>query len=108
MQAKTLIKDARVLAFAPPMIPGYSITNGFEFNVQDKTGGDLNEFFNITQNFLNKLQERPEIATAQTSFNPNFPQYMVDIDVAKCKKAGISPATLLATLQGYYGGIYAF
>ena len=107
MQAKTLIKDARVLAFAPPMIPGYSITNGFEFNVQDKTGGDLNEFFNITQNFLNKLQERPEIATAQTSFNPNFPQYMVDIDVAKCKKAGISPATLLATLQGYYGGIYA-
>ena len=107
MQAKTLIKDARVLAFAPPMIPGYSITNGFEFNVQDKTGGDLNEFFNITQNFLSKLQERPEIATAQTSFNPNFPQYMVDIDVAKCKRAGISPATLLATLQGYYGGIYA-
>lgn len=107
MQAKTLIKDARVLAFAPPMIPGYSMTNGFEFNVQDKTGGDLNEFFDITQNFLNKLQERPEIATAQTSFNPNFPQYMVDIDVAKCKRAGISPATLLATLQGYYGGIYA-
>lgn len=107
MQAKTLIKDARVLAFAPPMIPGYSMTNGFEFNVQDKTGGDLNEFFDITQNFLNKLQERPEIATAQTSFNPNFPQYMVDIDVAKCKRAGISPATLLTTLQGYYGGIYA-
>lgn len=107
MQAKSLIKDARVLAFAPPMIPGYSMTNGFEFNVQDKTGGDLNEFFDITQKFLNKLQERPEIATAQTSFNPNFPQYMVDIDVAKCKRAGLSPATLLATLQGYYGGIYA-
>ena len=107
VQAKNLIKDARVLAFAPPMIPGYSMTNGFEFNVQDKTGGDLNQFFSITQNFLNKLQERPEIATAQTSFNPNFPQYMVDIDVAKCKRAGLSPATLLATLQGYYGGIYA-
>lgn len=107
VQAKNLIKDARVLAFAPPMIPGYSMTNGFEFNVQDKTGGDLNQFFSITQNFLSKLQERPEIATAQTSFNPNFPQYMVDIDVAKCKRAGLSPATLLATLQGYYGGIYA-
>lgn len=107
MQSKMLIKDARVLAFAPPMIPGYSMTNGFEFNVQDKTGGDLNTFFDITQNFLAKLRERPEIATAQTSFNPNFPQYMVDIDVAKCKKAGISPATLLAVLQGYYGGIYA-
>lgn len=107
MQAQTLIKDAHVLAFAPPMIPGYSMTNGFEFNMQDKTGGDLNHFYNITQEFLTKLKERPEIAAAQTSFNPNFPQYMVDIDVAKCKQAGISPATLLTTLQGYYGGIYA-
>ncbi|MEG2340543.1 MAG: efflux RND transporter permease subunit [Odoribacter sp.] len=107
VQAKTLIKDGRVLAFAPPMIPGYSMTNGFEFNMQDKTGGNLNNFFEVTQNFLTKLKERPEIATAQTSFNPNFPQYMVDIDVAKCKRAGITPNSLLTTLQGYYGGIYA-
>ena len=74
MQTQGLIKDARVLLFAPPMIPGYSLTNGFEFNLQDKTGGDLNEFFNITQNFLEKLNARPEIAAARTSFNPNYPQ----------------------------------
>lgn len=107
VQAKMAIKDARVLLFAPPMIPGYSITNGFEFNLQDKTGGDLNTFFNVAQEFLAKLKERPEIATAQTSFNPTFPQYMIDIDVATCKKAGISPGDILTTLQGYYGGIYA-
>ena len=107
MQAQSLIKDARVLLFAPPMIPGYSVTNGFEFNLQDKTGGDLNTFYEVAQEFLGKLKERPEIATAQTSFNPTFPQYMIDIDAAKCKQAGISPNDILPTLQGYYGGIYA-
>ena len=107
MQAQSLIKDARVLLFAPPMIPGYSVTNGFEFNLQDKTGGDLNTFYEVAHEFLGKLKERPEIATAQTSFNPTFPQYMIDIDAAKCKQAGISPNDILTTLQGYYGGIYA-
>ena len=107
MQAKTAIKDARVLLFAPPMIPGYSVTNGYELNLQDKTGGDLDDFYEIAQNFLAKLRERPEIATAQTSFNPTFPQYMIEIDAAKCKQAGISPNDILTTLQGYYGGIYA-
>ena len=107
MQAQSLIKDARVLLFAPPMIPGYSVTNGFEFNLQGKTGGDLNTFYEVAQEFLGKLKERPEIATAQTSFNPTFPQYMIDIDAAKCKQAGISPNDILTTLQGYYGGIYA-
>ena len=107
MQAQSLIKDARVLLFAPPMIPGYSVTNGFEFNLQDKTGGDLNTFYEVAQEFLGKLKERPEIATAQTSFNPTSPQYMIDIDAAKCKQAGISPNDILTTLQGYYGGIYA-
>ncbi len=102
MQAQSLIKDARVLLFAPPMIPGYSVTN-----LQDKTGGDLNTFYEVAQEFLGKLKERPEIATAQTSFNPTFPQYMIDIDAAKCKQAGISPNDILTTLQGYYGGIYA-
>lgn len=107
MQAKMAIKDARVLLFAPPMIPGYSVTNGFEFNLQDKTGGDLDKFFQVSQEFLAKLNQRPEIAAAQTSFNPTFPQYMIDIDAAKCKQAGLSPNDILVTLQGYYGGLYA-
>lgn len=107
LKAREVIKDARVLFFAPPMIPGYSISNGFELNLQDKTGGDLDKFYDVAQNFISKLKERPEIASAQTSFNPNFPQYMIDIDAAACKKAGLTPNEILMTLQGYYGGLYS-
>ena len=107
VQAKMGISDANVLIFGPPMIPGYSLSNGFELNLQDKTGGDLDRFFEIANQFLAKLNQRPEIAAARTSFNPTFPQYMIDIDAAKCKQAGISPRDILTTLQGYYGGLYA-
>ena len=88
------------------MISGYSMTNGFEFKLQDKTGGDINKFFQISQSFLAELNKRPEIQSAYTTFNPTFPQYMVDVDVAKTKQAGLSPSTVLSTLQGYMGGMY--
>lgn len=101
------IKDAQILAFAPPMVSGFSATNGLTFTMQDKTGGDLNKFFEITKTYLAELNKRPEISNAMTSYNPNYPQYMVDVDVAKCKQAGIGPSTVLSTLQGYYGGLYA-
>ncbi len=101
-----LIKDGRVVVFAPPMISGYSVTNGFELKMQDKTGGDINEFFTIVQTFLAALNQQPEIQMAYTTFNPTFPQYLVDVDAAKCKQAGISPQSVLTTLQGYYGGMY--
>ena len=101
------IKDAQILAFGPPMIPGFSAQSGVTMTMQDKTGGDLNRFFEVTKNFLAELNKRPEIQNAMTSYNPNYPQYMVDVDVAKTKQAGISPSTVLATLQGYYGGMYA-
>ncbi len=100
------IKDGTVAAFAPPMITGYSATNGFELKLQDKTGGNINDFFAIVQNFLGQLNQQPEIQMAYTTFNPTFPQYMVDIDVAKAKQAGVSPSTILSTLQGYYGSMY--
>ncbi|MBQ8098368.1 MAG: efflux RND transporter permease subunit [Bacteroidaceae bacterium] len=101
------IKDAQILAFAPPMIPGFSATNAISISLQDKTGGDLTKFFDIAKDFLAELNKRPEVQVAMTSYNPNYPQYMIDVDVAKCKQAGISPATVLTTLQGYYGGLYA-
>ena len=88
------------------MISGYSMTNGFELKMQDKTGGNIDEFFAITQTFLAELNKQPEIQVAMTTFNPTFPQYMIDIDAAKAKQAGISPSTILSTLQGYYGGMY--
>ena len=101
------IKDAQILAFAPPMIPGFSANSGVSLVMQDRTGGDLTQFFNITKEFLAELNKRPEIQMAQTSYNPNYPQYMIHVDVAKCKQANISPTTILTTLQGYYGGLYA-
>ncbi len=100
------VRDGRVMIFAPPMITGYSTTNGFEMKMQDRTGGDINQFYAVVQGFLAQLNQQPEIQAAYTTFNPSFPQYMIDIDAAKAKQAGISPATILQTLQGYYGGMY--
>lgn len=101
-----LITDGRVIAFAPPMITGYSVTNGFELNMQDKTGGDINNFFAIVQNFLAQLNAQPEIQMAYTTFNPTFPQYKIDIDAAKAQQAGLSTSTILSTMQGYFGSMY--
>ncbi|MBR5297639.1 MAG: efflux RND transporter permease subunit [Parabacteroides sp.] len=107
MRAQKVIKDAQVLFFAPPMIPGYSASSDIELNMQDKTGGDLNDFYEVVKKYMEALEARPEINSAQTTFNPSFPQYMLDIDVAACKKAGISPNSILTTMQGYFGGLYA-
>ncbi|MBS5539787.1 MAG: efflux RND transporter permease subunit [Phocaeicola plebeius] len=87
LRAQKVIKDAQVLFFAPPMIPGYSVSSDIELNMQDKTGGSLDHFFEVV--------------------NPSFPQYQLDIDAATCKKAGISPSDILSTMQGYFGGLYA-
>ena len=107
MRAQKIIKEAQVLFFAPPMIPGYSASTDIEVNMQDKTGGESNKFFDVVNDYTQALEARPEINSAKTSFNPNFPQYMIDIDAAACKKAGISPSDILSTMQGYYGGLYA-
>ena len=107
MRAQKIIKEAQVLFFAPPMIPGYSASSDIELNMQDKTGGDLNHFFDVVNNYNAALEARPEINSARTTFNPNFPQYMLDIDAAACKKAGLSPNDILTTMQGYFGGLYA-
>ncbi len=101
------IKDAQILAFAPPMIPGFSANSGISLVMQDRTGGSLDRFFQVTKDYLAELNKRPEIQMAMTSYNPAYPQYMIHVDVAKCKQAGISPNTVLTTLQGYYGGMYA-
>ena len=101
------IKGAQIIAFGSPMIPGYGLTNGVSFVLQDKTGGDLNKFYKVAQDYLAALNKRPEFSRALTTYDPNYPQYMVDVDVAKAKQAGTSPAAILSVLQGYYGGMYA-
>ena len=100
------IKDAQIFAVAPPMISGYGTSTGFSMHLQDKAGGELTDFYNIYLKFIGALNQRPEIARAYSTFNINFPQYLVDIDAAKAKRAGVSPSTVLSTLAGYYGGQY--
>lgn len=100
------IKDGRIMFFSPPMIPGYSATSGFEIKLQDKTGGDLDNFFAVYQRYIAALNARPEIQMAYSTFNPTFPQYLVELDVAKIKQAGLTQNQILSALQGYYGGMY--
>ena len=101
------IKNAQIFAVAPPMISGYGTTSGFSMYLQDRAGGELTDFYGIFQQFIGALNQRPEIERAYSSFNINFPQYMVSIDAAKAKRAGVSPSTILSTIAGYYGGQYA-
>ena len=106
MRAQKIIKEAQVLFFQPPMIQGYQMSSDIQLNMQDKTGGSLDDFFAVVNDFDAKLAARPEITSAQTTFSPSFPQYQIDIDAAACKRAGISPSTILSAMQGYYGGSY--
>lgn len=100
------IRDAKIFAISPGMIPGYGTGNALELHMQDKTGEDVNKFFAVTQQYLGALNQRPEIKMAYSSFDIRYPQWTVDVDAAKCKRAGITPDAVLATLSGFYGGQY--
>lgn len=101
------IREANIFFISPPTIQGFGQSGGFEFQLQDKGGHTTAEFFKVNNEFLAKLSERPEIQYATTPFNPGFPQYMMDVNLAKAKDAGVSINTILSTMQGYYGGLYA-
>ena len=101
------INGATIRAFARSMIPGYGMIDGFELHVQDQKGGDINELLKYTRQFIAALNERPEISKAFTSFDTNYPQYLVEVDAGKCKRNGVSPASVLETLSGYVGGTYS-
>lgn len=100
------IKEAQVFSFQPAMIPGYGMGNSLELNLQDMTGGELATFYEAAIQFLGALNERPEIAMAYTSYAINFPQISVEVDAAKCKRAGISPSAVLDAVGSYCGGAY--
>ncbi len=105
--ATSQIKDAKIIIFTPPMVPGFSVSGGIELKLEDKTGGDLKKFEQIAGQFLGQINQRPEIQYAMTSFNTGFPQYKVDVNVARCKQSGIDVSSVLSALQGYIGGYYA-
>lgn len=106
--AKTAgIREASIFFISPPTIQGFGQSGGFEFQLQDKEGHSTADFFKVNNDFMAKLSARPEIQYATTPFNPNFPQYLMDVNVEKCKEAGVTVNDVLSTMQGYYGGLYA-
>lgn len=100
-------RNARIIFFAPPTIQGFGTTGGFEFQLQDKTGGTIEEFNAVASEFLGELSKRPEVQYASTAFDPGFPQYMINVNVEKAKKDGLTVGDILGTIQGYYGGVYS-
>ncbi len=104
LTAKTAhLRDGKIIFFVPPTVSGFGIASGFEFQLQDKTGGSIDKFYQVQQEFLEELSERPEIQYAASPFNVNFPQYEFDVNVNRCKLAGVAVSDVFATLQTYYG-----
>lgn len=101
------IQDARIMSFAQPIIAGYGVTNGFEVHIQDYGDGQITDHEAVARCFIDGLSRRPEIARAQTTFNAAYPQFLVEVDAAVCKRNGVSPAEVLHTLGAYVGGVYA-
>lgn len=100
------IKGATIFAMSPGMIPGYGMGNNVDLNLQDRAGGDVADFYNIAQRFIGTLNQRPEVGMAYSTFSLSYPMWEVDVDAAKCKRAGVSPATVLSVMGSYYGGSY--
>lgn len=101
------IPEAKITFFSPPSVPGYSASGGFEVNLLDKSGGSFLELSNENKIFVERLNQRPEIQYAQSSFNTDFPQYRLDINIPQAMEAGVDISAIFRTLQGYIGGIYA-
>jgi HAE1 family hydrophobic/amphiphilic exporter-1 len=100
------IRDASIIPFSLPTINGFGMNSGFSFELQDKGGHTIAQFYNVAQEFLSALNKRPEIQFATTTFNPNFPQYLLSINVPKIKEAGLNVSDVMQAMQGYFGGIY--
>ena len=105
--AASKIKDARILFFQPPAVSGFGMGAGVSFALLNKSGADVTEINKTTQEFMAALNARPEVQYAQTSFNTDYPQYQMDINVERAMQSGIAVSTILSTLQNYIGGYYA-
>lgn len=99
--------DAKIVFFSPPSIPGFGSSDGFSAVLLDRSGGDLKQLDAVAKQFIGALMQRPEIQFAQTSFNTNYPQFEMVIDVPRAKEVGVNITDIMNTMQGYVGGVYA-
>ncbi|MCQ2153389.1 MAG: efflux RND transporter permease subunit [Bacteroidales bacterium] len=100
------IKDAVIIPFQMPQIPGYGNANGIDLQLEDLQGGDMSEFNRVAGQFLMELQKRPEIQMAMSTYSESFPKYKVDVNAAQCDRSGLTAAEVLGTLGSYCGGAY--
>lgn len=105
--AVSSIPDAKIIFFQPPAISGFGASSGFSMVLLDKTGGEINELDKVTQQFLDALNKRPEIQYVQTSFNTNYPQYQLSMNIERAAQSGVNVSTLLSAMQNYIGALYA-
>ena len=101
------ITSAKITVFTRGMIPGYGASSGFELHIQDQKGGNIEDLQSITNNIIAALNERPEVGRASTTFDTKYPQYLLEVDAARCKRNGVSPSDVLDVMAGYVGGSYA-
>ena len=101
------ITNAKIRISTRPMISGYGMNSGFELHVQDRHGGSIDDLLKYTNNFIDAMNRRPEISRAYTTFDTKYPQYLIEVDAALCKRNGVSPSDVLSTLSGYVGGSYS-
>jgi len=106
LQKTSAIRDARIIPYSLPTIMGFGISGGFSFELQDRGGHSINDFYKVAQNFLSELNKRPEIQMATTTFNPNFPQYILETNVPRIKEAGLTVSDIMRTMQATFGGLY--
>ena len=100
------IRDATFIFMGTPTLQGFGLSNGVELQMQDRTGGDINRFFDVTNRFLAAMRGRPEVMMAMTTFNPNFPQKQIEANIPKIKEAGLTLSQVMSTLQAYVGSMY--
>ena len=101
------IKDADIQFFLPPAVPGFGNASGFELRLQDKTAGDFHDFAAVADRLVEKLNADPRLQGVTSGFNPNFPQYMLKVDLAKAAKLGVDLDKAMETLQAYVGSFYS-
>ena len=101
------IKGANIVFFAPPSIQGFGFSGGFEVNLLDRFGGEFTELDKVNKEFTAALMKHPEIQFVQSSFNTNYPQYEMEVNVPLAKEKGVPINSIFSTLQGYIGGVYA-
>ena len=100
------IPGARVFAFGPPALPGYGSVSGFTMQLQDKSGGSVEQLSTYVKQVIAEASKRPEIGRVTTTFQPSTPQVKVELDREKARALGVPVDSVFQTLQAYLSGLY--